>query len=367
MKTKIVVFLLLLLLPSLAFADIPLAQFEQNMLVFGQKNCDYLSDGTADDAHQMAEYYDAMRVLFLIGDYTKDPKWYACAATARKDFRDYYIIPNNGAVPGYWNHAKGLAEDWLRNKDATSKTAVHLLATNGAWCVNSAYNAANLPDPEQERENALCAMTLIDDYRVGNGLDPRVASQFLPNALLHLQRQFGTKDVPHVKPFMVALAIEFLSRYYYEVTPDPRILPAVKTAADGLWANFWVDSSQAMLYIDHQIPGDDPSAPAPDLNLLIAPIYGFLYKETGDATQKTRGDALFAGGVAAAFLGNGKQFDQNYRSSIDYVKWTRPTPTVMPTSTSTATPVPTKTPVPTATPTRTPPPKPTFMCSCSCS
>src|SRR5439155_951696 len=36
---------------------------------------------------------------------------------------------------------------------------------------------------------------------------------------------------------------------------------------------------------------------------------------------RDRGDQVFAGGVLKAFLGSGKQFDQNYAWSFDYVKW----------------------------------------------
>jgi hypothetical protein len=71
----------------------------------------------------------------------------------------------------------------------------------------------------------------------------------------------------------------------------------------------------------------DPSRPfpprpgSPDLNLLIAPTYGWVFRQSGDATYRQRGDQIFAGGVKRAYLGGGKQFDQNYRTSFDYVKW----------------------------------------------
>src|SRR5205085_8568150 len=71
----------------------------------------------------------------------------------------------------------------------------------------------------------------------------------------------------------------------------------------------------------------DPSLPfpaqagAPDLNLVIAPAFAWVYQRTGDVTYRDRGDAVFAGGVLNAYLGRGKQFDQNYSWSFDYVKW----------------------------------------------
>ena len=92
--------------------------------------------------------------------------------------------------------------------------------------------------------------------------------------------------------------------------------PALRRAADWLWANAWMAGAEAMWY---EQPGD--SSAAPDLNLLIAPLYAFLYRQTGVTQYRDQGDALFAGGVRQAFLGGGKQFNQNYWWSFDYVKW----------------------------------------------
>jgi hypothetical protein len=57
--------------------------------------------------------------------------------------------------------------------------------------------------------------------------------------------------------------------------------------------------------------------------LLIAPAYSWVWTQTGDPKWRDRADAIFAGGVAGAFLGNPKQFNQSYRWSFDYVRWSR--------------------------------------------
>src|SRR3989441_1203069 len=140
---------------------------------------------------------------------------------------------------------------------------------------------------------------------------------------------------------MVGLTAEALIMEY-EKTGDSRILPALKTALDWLWANAWVTGDQAFWY-DNAVANPTvpwPSRPgAPDLNLLIAPAYAWLYRQTGDTKYRDRGDQIFAGGVQFAFLGGGKQFDQNYKWSFDYVKWrTGPADTSPPTVTITAPP-----------------------------
>ena len=79
---------------------------------------------------------------------------------------------------------------------------------------------------------------------------------------------------------------------------------------------FWYDST-------------DATAAAPDLNLLIAPAYAWLYRQTGDPAYRDRGDQIFAGGVKLAWLG-AKQFNQNYRWSFDYVRWRSGSPASSP-------------------------------------
>lgn len=83
--------------------------------------------------------------------------------------------------------------------------------------------------------------------------------------------------------------------------------------------------------------------PAPDLNLLISPMFEWLYKQTGQSRFRVRADTIFEGGVKGAWLVGGKQFNQNYMWSFDQVKWhgaVAPSPT----PTATATPVPSPTP-----------------------
>ncbi len=63
--------------------------------------------------------------------------------------------------------------------------------------------------------------------------------------------------------------------------------------------------------------------PAPDLNLIIAPAYAWMYYVTGETKYRDWGDQIFAGGVtnAQGWLYLGKQFDQSYWWSPAYVTW----------------------------------------------
>jgi hypothetical protein len=119
-----------------------------------------------------------------------------------------------------------------------------------------------------------------------------------------------------MQPFMVGLLCEALIKYH-EQTPDPRIPFVLTLALDQLWNQAWVDRDESFFYISSK-PSEGG---APDLNLLIAPAYAWLYSTTGSSVIRERADRIFNAGVERAYLDGGKQFSQNYRWSADFVHW----------------------------------------------
>ncbi len=307
-----------------------LAQWEANMRTYGSMHCVL---GTLSDV-----YYDAIRVYYQIADYTRDPSWVTCSQLARTIYRDQYVLPNNGVVPGYWNFTHGLAMDYLRSGDAQSKNAVILLSQNAAYASDTTPIDLTV-SADLSREVAYAVISYINAEKVG--ASPRARLPLLvTQALGHIDQWFisktyrcgqgsGTCDPLaafgqyYIQPFMVGLTSAALIMYY-DKTGDTRVLPAIRTAMDWLWANAWVAADESFWY-ENWVP--DPSIPFPpkpgasDLNLLIAPAYAWLFHQTGDTRYRDEGDAVFAGGVKFAYLGAGKQFDQNYWWSFDYVKW----------------------------------------------
>jgi hypothetical protein len=187
------------------------------------------------------------------------------------------------------------------------------------------------------RETAYAILAKLDAEKLGSATSPRLVP-LVNIALGHIDQWFVSKTSRcpeggcpaaatgqyYIQPFMVGLTMRALI-VYHEKSGDPRIPPAVKAAADWLWANAWMSSGQTFWY-ENWVADPSQTFPAQggaaDLNLLIAPAYAWLYRQTGDATYQSRGDQLFSGGVLnAATLGSGKQFDQNYIWSFDYVKW----------------------------------------------
>lgn len=333
--SAVVFFMFIGFVPA-AFGDPILDQWKSNMLVYGNKNCDFLNSSANNEDKLASTYYDAEEVFFNISNFTGDPKWGACARQAEQIYKNYYLAPNNYSAPGYWIFSRGLADAFIRTGDPTSKQAVVLLTQNASFCPDTAYNRQELPKYNYQRENAYAASAFIDAYRVGAGLSPRIKAFFLENTLLHVKQFFIDRSTPYLKPFFAALEAEFLYRYYTEIENDPRIPGAIKTIADGIWSRAWDTTSQSFWYITPSY-GTETQAPTPDLNLLIAPVFQWVYQFTNDASYKNKADTIFKGGVSGAWLANGKQFNQNYRMSFVFA-------TPSPTATTSPTPLPTNTP-----------------------
>jgi hypothetical protein len=139
-------------------------------------------------------------------------------------------------------------------------------------------------------------------------------------ALGHYDEWFVTKKAPYVRPFMAGLTAEALIGYAEKKGKKDDILKAIKGGLDWLWKNMWVASAGAFKYTDRKTSTGGTN-PAPDLNLLVAPAYAWIYSQTGDVKYRQQADHIFAGGVRKAFLSNPKQFNQNYRWSFDYLRW----------------------------------------------
>ena len=152
----------------------------------------------------------------------------------------------------------------------------------------------------------------------------------------HLEQLFNTEAASderiYVKPFMVGLTIKSLIEYAKETGDDSWLVQHLPNMLAEMWDEAWIPEKQTFRYID-RIPSnpsrldnpDNPNdpvhlAPSPDLNLLIAPAYQWVYLKTGQELFRERADAIFAEGVQQAYLSKNKQFNQNYFWSFDYVK-----------------------------------------------
>jgi hypothetical protein len=324
--TVVIVIAMLFVTPDGSTAQsIPsLATWVSHMTVFGGKHCATLKtikDGPIDPA-LAATYYDAERVFYQIADYTRSATWKSCAATAEYIYRDRYVIPNAANVPGYWNFTTGLTIDALRTVDPRSRQWAIALSKTGY--ARDGVPLAWTASTQRSREVAYAILSYINAQALG---EPRRArrSLLVDQAYDHMEQWFVTKTwqgtTHQFAPFMVGLTAHALIRDW-EQTHDVRLRPALMQAAYYLWQNAWVSTNQSMRYeLNPSAAGGTSTTGAPDLNLVIAPFYAWLWWQTGNPTYRDHGDQLFAGGVTRAWLDGPKQFNQNYWWSFDYVRW----------------------------------------------
>ena len=293
--------------PGPALSSLP--EWERDMVTYGQKHC---TESEASLWEGFAWYYDGQRVYSQIAEYTRDGHWYSCGELQKGVYRPY-VIDNGGAVLGWRVFPHGLAMDYERTGDALSYKAVELLYSGNVWS-----NVASLAGGIgwlSSREIAYALNTHIVHERLG-GVRNQSLQDLAEVAMGHFDQWFVSDKAVYVQPFMVALSAEALIGYY-ELTEDDRVPPLLKLAADRLWEKSWDPSSHSFLYSN----ADGTCVPAPDTNLLIAPLYGWVFQQTADAAYRTMGDEIFTGGVQTAWLDGGKQFSESYRWSFDYLKW----------------------------------------------
>ena len=295
------------------------SKWETNMINFGKKHCASIKDKSRGFDPRLADtYYDAEWIYYRIYDYTGDTSWLSCADAAEKVYRDEYVIANNGGIQGFWLFTHGLLEDYLRTKDVTSKNALLLIAKNAAFArVDTPLS--DTVSTKLSREVAYNIMGYINSEKAGNPLSVRYKN-LVSQAFGHMNEWFVEKNAPFIKSFMVSLTSQALIAYY-DKSKDPKAVSTIKIAMDSLWKDLWVKDKQAFRYMNKEGEPDETMDPAPDLDLLIAPVYAWIYHITGEKKYSEIADQIFAGGVRGAWLENGKQFNQSYRWSFDYVKW----------------------------------------------
>jgi len=283
-----------------------LRQWEENMKKFGMQNADERSKGIDESA---VWYYDGERVFYQIADYTSDPQWNTFAQNSEETYRAN-VLQNNGRIQGWRIFPHGLFMDYKRTGDEESKRAALLLSRNARFA-----DRGGGPGEALSRETAYCINAYLVAEALGEPRNPNL-QKAVDYALGHIDQWFLENSSRNWAPFMFGLTAEALIAYYDQVTPDPRILAAIKLGCDECWKRAWREKEQAFFY-----RADNPAQGSRDLNLLVAPAYAWVYLQTGDTTYRDRGDKAFAEGVRGAYLAGGKQFSQNYRWSFDYVKW----------------------------------------------
>ena len=295
-------------------------------------------------------YYDGERVFYQIADYTGDSSWVASAEASESVYRPY-VVNNNGGIPGYRNFAQGMAMDYAREPVGSQERTLDAAGV-GDLANNCGPYPPGIYDVALSRETAYALESNLQAKQLGLTIDDAKLQRLVDAALGHLDQWTNMKYIAtgdsFVQPFMVGLTCNALIKWYdYTVQQhaqnssfaiDTRVPVAIKTAADWLIGqtggqyNAWNPAYNSFNYKIHysgynvdatQITSVEVDQYTCQLNLLIVPMFGWLYHnygETNGAIYRQWGDTIFAGGSTVS-VDTGKQFSQNYRVSGDYVQW----------------------------------------------
>ena len=276
-----------------------------------------------------SNYYDLALTLYTVYYRSGDPYWLEQARRVAGIWRD---SPNNRNIDRYLAgdfsvgptippprslSTLGLA---ILASEADDPQARHVVDDH-ARLVENVYGF-QWSDPREAGYSlmALVASTVLgDDHRAG-------ARQMLDVALANQKsdgRWEGTSDLvpagPFVLNYMTGLLMEGLVLYDRAIG-DPRIVPALRKGVDWTWSTQWVSRSQAFQYANIN-SGSVNTQPAPDLNGLMLPAWGYLFSATGDTRYRDQGNQIFQGlsNVIPSVTGDEKHYAQIYRSSGRYL------------------------------------------------
>jgi hypothetical protein len=273
-------------------------------------------------------YYDGARVRYQIALYTGDRRWRDCGDALNAWYRRQVLVRG---LTGWRVFPHGLRMHYERTREAESLDALRATINKTSY-----GGSGGGVSPALIRETAYMIQSYVNNERAGEppllipsaGPHERFAAldRSVAYGIGHLDQYVDGPDTragaAYHQPFMAGLMMEALIEYYEfrraAGDADPRIPWVVERTANWLWSTAWIPSAEAFYYDSKE------KAPAPDLNLLIAPAFAWLWQLTGDPRHQERGDAVFAGGVRHASLHGPKHFNQNYRWSFDYVRWRSP-------------------------------------------
>ena len=309
--------------------------WERNMVEYGHKWGNALQNETDYIEKFKLRYYDAQRVHEQIGAYLGEIRpWRAYGQEADSNYKIYLEKADFQAV-GWQRFPHGLYLDWEHTGDNQSRDYLEKLRDRPPFSFPINQHA-EWAQQKYSREIAYSIESHIVAERAGYPRQAERLSKLVDLALGHIDI-WVTKDYIDRDPdwqfcqaFMTGLTASALIQYYERSveldTPDGRITPALERLADFLWDEMWVADVDgtgygAFKYVQPGISGVGGESPAPDLNQLIAPMFAWLYLQTGDGAWLQRGDAIFAGGVELANLTTAKLFNQNYRDSFRFVEW----------------------------------------------
>lgn len=247
-----------------------------------------------------------------------------------------YTVKNAGRIPGYYNYTDGFALS--DNQAALDALAVQ--SRSAAFATGSTLEAMK---PEAlSREVAYAVLGYVNaEFACNQPRNERLAS-YVELMHGHIGQWLGgieTDEAGEIvagteslhrfaegkegfAPFMGAITAWALIAAEKVLPSDRRTLSNITRLFDAMWPFYWMASGMKYRWTS--------TTPATALNNEIAPIYWWLYKQTGDERHLDRGDALFNSTAAyesltyrgtAVQVYLSKEFNELIRWACDGLRW----------------------------------------------
>lgn len=323
-----------------------------------------LTQGLESDNALTANQYDGQLCNFRMADYRQTTTPYWLQADHQNTIYTHYGDTSGWVIPGYFCQSEGLAERYVRMGDAAALTDLNSLMNNGNYMYTvpgqtGLNDQGRTPQTRHEisREFAYCIMGYIQLARFQALTAAQVLrrDQCFNDTLIiaddwsgNIGQPPASQQATYCRPFIVSLSARSIIAYCETVaSPVQRTAAIAKLSQLGtyVWTWCWVEASKAMTYTD-RIGVNPPDAwaaaedglPAPDLSMLIAPWFAWLWSVTRNTTWKDRALAIFEGSiprfndegfqVSGAYLGTpgapvGKHINQGLFWGPKYMEWIR--------------------------------------------
>jgi hypothetical protein len=297
---------------------------------FGKKGCNDPAQ-TASWGEQTVQYYDGAR------NYRKGrtmfPEQYDYYDACWITFSDNYITwtdnceayPSDNCVQGHHVFARGLYERIREDQPAThARTGLTNLLMNGGSYANYGVFA-----PVPGRYVASCFagrdVAYALDVHIWNAITgnaPRVIAKeqkLLESVLGHWASWYDDQNCAYTQPLFVGLSANTLWDYYRYIEADPRIPYYLKKGADYIAANdLTVDNG--VNYYDETGASTVSGSECPQCAGIIAPLYGIVYRLTGDVTYRNIGDNIFNRATTTC-VAEGAQGCYEPKPYAQYMRW----------------------------------------------
>jgi hypothetical protein len=305
-------------------------------------------------------FYDGVLVYYNVQSLVNDGNnWAQCRENVAQVYRDNYALKNR--IWEYMMFTEGYYVDYFSEPNTGTDADLQLINKLDGEML-APYHANMVDVTYLQRETAYALKNAIYASMLGQN-NPRLFTNTtafwrdytLDHVLGHVDQICLSQNAQYFESFMAGLEAEALIQYYDLVGHDPRIPPAIKCLADYMYSSVYntVTSDPGSFPYDKWRMltnagfGNHGGSCMINLNMLIVPMYAWVFNNTGLTAYQTEGDEIWnhgvlfdgcQGGLAANLTGPsgnyGKQFSQQYYWGPSYVAWRSPPETIKSSPTS---------------------------------